>query len=35
MKKLMTLAMTAVCALGARAATMNLINTSGGVFDKL
>ena len=35
MKKMMILAMTALCALGAWAATMNFINTSDGVFDIL
>ena len=35
MKKMMILAMTAVGALGAWAATMNFINTSDGVFDIL
>ena len=35
MKKMMILAMTAVCALGAWAVTMNFINTSDGIFDTL
>ena len=33
MKKMMILAMTAVCALGAWATTMNFINTGDGIFD--